>query len=256
MKKSLKSHAKKVLRGGTAATGAVSLATLGLTTCSDNGGGGGVVDPAPPPPLTCKEGNHGQNLDAFGSLPGPSPATLRVDLADFYHSQVGIDTLYVTDTTGAVFDSLNTDIYHEYLGGRIRLYFTLDSLSVTEVKFTLKGTWKLKAGSCNFQRLFTCTIKQNGSVTVTQRELRLPLDVPRDVRIELVDRDGLRVNLRAAMVGEGVPEWRATAGKLERMGRLGVTWELPSEPGYYQVELSVDRGVHGIGFDALAMEVS
>jgi hypothetical protein len=37
---------------------------------------------------------------------------------------------------------------------------------------------------------------------------------------------------------------------------LGVTWELPPEPGYYQVELSVDRGIHGVGFDALALEVS
>ena len=132
---------------------------------------------------------------------------------------------------------------------------TLDSLTVTEVKFTLKGTWDLQAGPCNFQRTFTVTI-DNGEVQVTQRERKFPLEPSRDVRIELVERDGLRVDLRAAMSGEGTPEWRATAGRLECIGRLGVTWHLPAEPGFYQVELSVDRGVRGVGFDALALEVT
>jgi hypothetical protein len=162
-----------------------------------------------------------------------------------------IDTVYVASITGAKVDSLTFAPPYP-----IQIYCTLDSLEVKQVQFTLKGTWSLVDGPCNFQRTFTCKIGQNGGVTITQREGRLPLDVPRDVHIELVDRDGLRVNLRAAVAGEGTPEWRATAGKLERVGRLGVTWELPPEPGYYQVELSVDRGIHGVGFDALALEVS
>jgi len=33
-------------------------------------------------------------------------------------------------------------------------------------------------------------------------------------------------------------------------------WELPPDPGFHQIELSVDRGIHGIGFEALALEVS
>jgi hypothetical protein len=228
-----------------AAGGTVTLATLGLTTCSDDDGcGGGVVDPLPPP-LTCTDADHGQNLQSGGSVQEDS---LTVWLFDAEHSHAALDTLTVTDVLGAVLDSVYTR------PGYIQLRFTLDSLTTTEVKFTLVGTWGLQAGPCPFQRTFTVTVG-GGSVTVAQRERRFPLEPSRDVRIELVDRDGLRVNLRAALSGEGVPEWRVTAGSLERTGRLGVTWQLPAEPGFYQVELSVDRGVHGVGFDALALEV-
>jgi hypothetical protein len=205
--------------------------------------------------MLCKDADHGQNLQGIASLPGPSPTLLRVHLFDAGHSYANIDEVYVTNTTGASFDSLQVSAQGYHSEG-MTLYFTLDSLTVTQVTFMVRGNWNLKAGICAFQRVFTCTINQNGSVDVTQRERRLPLDVPRNVRIELVDRDGLRVNLRAAVTGEGTPEWRATGGTLERNGRLAVTWELPPEPGYYQVELSVDRGIHGIGFDALALEVS
>ena len=244
-RRSLRSRTKAVLRGGTAATGAVSLATLGLTTCSGENGGG-VVDPVPPPALECKDADHGQNLHATATL---KDLALNVELYDFSHSYADFDTVAVTDVIGASLDSL------EVRGQELQVSLTLDSLAVTEVKFTVAGTWTLKSGPCDFQRAFTVTISQGG-ITVTQREKRLPLDVPRDVHIELVDRDGLRVNLRAAMAGEGTPEWRATAGTLERVGRLGVTWELPPDPGYYQIEVSVDHGVQGIGFDALALEVS
>jgi hypothetical protein len=241
--KSLRSRLKSTVRGSAAASGTVTLATLGLTTCN---GGCGVEDPLPPPPLTCKQANHGQNI-FVGSEPLDSTAlTLHM-----WPAEVGIDTVYVASISGATVDSLIVTSQPV-----IHLHCTLDSLEVSQVKFTLKGTWQLQSGPCNFQRTFTCTIGQNGHVDVTQLERRLPLDVPRDVRIELVDRDGLCVNLRAAVEGEGTPEWRATAGKIERVGRLGLTWELPPDPGYYQIEVSVDRGVHGIGFDALALEVS
>ncbi|HEX6790550.1 MAG TPA: hypothetical protein VF247_04500, partial [Candidatus Krumholzibacteria bacterium] len=75
MKKNRKSRiARTVATGGT-----VTLATLGLTTCDD----GGVEDPLPPPPLVCKDGNHGQNLSAHGSIDSLS---LRVTLIDWEHS--------------------------------------------------------------------------------------------------------------------------------------------------------------------------
>lgn len=242
-------RARRLISGST-----VTIATVGLTTCQNENNGGGVIDPAPPPPLTCNEGNQGQNLYGYGSFPGPTMANIEIYLFDPEHSHARVDTLSVEDVTGASFDSLLvTGSYYRF---QAHLFFTLDSLSVQEVKFTLKGTWNLDKGPCSFLRIFTCKINQNGTIDVTQRERRLPLDVPRDVHIELVDRNGLRVNLRAAVAGEGTPEWRATAGKLERVGRLGIMWELPADPGYYQIELSVDRGVHGIGFDALALEVS
>lgn len=248
-KRSLRSRAKAALRGGAATGGTVSLATLGLTTCDGNSGGG-VVDPAPPPPLVCKDANQGQNLAAHATVDNLS---LEVSLFNSgKHCCVHVDTVSVTNVVGATLDSLTVPAAYY---ARMQLALTLDSLSVTQVTFTLAGTWDLNSGPCDFQRTFTVTI-DNGNVHVTQRERRLPLDVPRNVRIELVDRDGLRVNLRAALNGEGTPEWRVAAGKLERLGRLGVTWELPSEPGYYQIELSVDRGTRGIGFDALALEVS
>lgn len=244
-KRSLRSRAKSALRGGAAASGAVSLATLGLTTCQSDGGG--VVDPPPPPPLTCKDVDHGQNFYASANV---DSLALYVVLSGVSHTQESLDTVLVTDVLGA---TLNTSAV---VSRNVQLSLTLDSLAVKEVKITLKGRWTLESGPCNFQRTFTCAIQPNGTVQVTQREQRLPFDVPRDVHIELVDRDGLRVNLRAAVAGEGTPEWRATAGTLERNGRLSVIWELPPDPGLYQIELSVDRGIHGIGFDALALEVS
>jgi len=33
-------------------------------------------------------------------------------------------------------------------------------------------------------------------------------------------------------------------------------WEVPPGPGFQQSGLSVERGSHGIGFEALALEVS
>lgn len=232
----------KALRREVAATGTITLATVGLATCTS---GCGVNDPVPPPPLTCKEANHGQNIYAEGSL---DSTALNIRL---WPDRSPVDTVYVSSMTGASVDSLVVDSPYP-----IRIYCTLDSLDVKQVKFTVRGTWSLESGPCNFQRTFTARVLSNGELDISRRETRLPLDVPRDVHIELVDRDGLRVNLRAAVAGEGTPEWRATAGKLERVGRLDVTWELPPDPGFYQIELSVDRGTRGIGFDALALEVS
>jgi hypothetical protein len=240
-KRSLRSRARSALRGSAAASGTVTLATLGLTTCN---GGCGVEDPLPPPPLVCKEANHGQNLSAYGTL---QDVALLVHI--YSHFYAPIDTVSVSDVVGATLDSLKVG------ANFLEPAFTLDSLAVTEVRFRVSGRFNLAGGPCNFQRIFTVTIN-DGQVDVAQREGRLPLDTSRDVRIELVEREGLRVMLRAAVAGAGTPEWRATAGTLERIGRLAVTWDLPPEPGYYQIELSVDRGARGVGFDALALEVT
>ena len=203
----------------------------------------------PPPPLECKDANQGQNLFVEGAVDSLSLRVTVFNIGD--HCCVEVDTVYVTDVMGARLDSLEAMSHY----GGAQLWFTLDSLATTEVRFTLKGTWLLNKGPCNFQRTFTVKIN-SGQVTVTQRVRKFPLEPSRDVRIELVERDGLRVQLRAAGSGEGTPEWRVTGGALERLGRLDVVWALPPEPGYYQIELSLDRGTRGVGFDALALEVT
>lgn len=63
------------------------------------------------------------------------------------------------------------------------------------------------------------------------------------------------MRLRASGTDECAARWRVTAGTLERVGVVGAVWYLPSEPGFYQVEVVVDRGERGFGFDALALEV-
>ena len=99
----------------------------------------------------------------------------------FSNSPVVVDTAYVIGLVGATLDSLDT-------GGTILLNFTLDSDTTSQVTFTLNGTFDLDAGPCDFTRAFVVTI-DSGTVNVAQRRQRLPLDLARDIRIELVERD-------------------------------------------------------------------
>jgi hypothetical protein len=231
------SDAKTAVRRGVATGSTVTLATLGLSNCTD--GGGGAVDPPPPPPLVCADANQGQNLSGVGAL---QDSTLTVNL--FSYPDVLVDTLYVSDVVGATLDSLDAS-------GPIRLEFTVESDTTSQVTFTLAGTFDLDGGPCDF----TVTI-DNGNVDVAQRRLHLPLGVGRDIRIELVERDGLRIRLKAAGTTNLEAAWRVTAGSFERLEDGDIMWQLPSEPGFYQVELLVDRGERGFGFDALSLEVS
>lgn len=240
-RRSRTSDAKTAVRRGVVTGSTVTLATLGLTNCTD--GGGGAVDPLPPPPLVCADANQGQNLVGIGAL---QDSTLTVNL--FLSQSVLVDTLYVADVVGATLDSLDAS-------GPIRLDFTVDSDTTSQVTFTVAGTFGLGEGPCDFTRAFTATI-DNGNVDVAQRRLNLPLGVSRDIRIELVERDGLRVRLRAAGATDLTVVWSVTAGAFERRDDAEIVWQLPSEPGFYQVELFIDRGERGFGFDALSFEVS
>lgn len=225
-----------------AARGTVTLATFGLSGCDD--GCGTSVDPPPPPPLVCADARHGQNLVATGAL---EDSTLTVHMfSDDYYG--GVDTVYVTDLVGAALDSLQVG------SNFFELTLTLDSLSTTQVTFTLAGTFKLEAGPCDFSRHFTVTIT-GSNVKVAQLPRELPLGKGRDLRIELVERDGRRVRLRPVGAGSEVSVWSVTGGVFEPCQDGGIVWELPSEPGFYQVDLYVDRGENGFGFDALSFEV-
>lgn len=238
-RRSRASEAKKAVRRGVATGSTVTLATLGLTNCTNSGS----VDPPPPPPLVCADANQGQNLVGSGTL---QDSTLTVNLRSLGY--VRVDTLYVANVVGATLDSLD-------ISGRIRLDFTMDSDTTSQVTFTVAGTFDLAKGPCDFTRAFTVTI-DNGNVDVAQQRLRLPLGNSRDIRIKLVERNGLRVRLKAAGATGLTAVWSVTAGTFEQVDDADIVWRLPSEPGFYQVELFVDRGVRGFGFDALSLEVS
>ena len=225
-----------------ATRGTVTLATLGLTSCEN--GCGGAVDPLPPPPLVCAKAQHGQNLEATGTLED-STLTVEIHSFDYYG---GVDTVYVTDLVGAALDSL------EVGANFFELTLTLDTRSTTQVTFTLAGTFRLEAGPCDFSRNFTVTIT-GSDVKVAHLQRELPLGMGRDLRIELVERDGRRVRLRPAGAASEVPIWSVTGGVFEPCENGGIVWDLPSEAGFYQVDLYVDRGENGFGFDALSFEV-
>jgi len=230
-------HRTALVTGGT-----VTVATLGLSTC-DNGCGTSV-DPPPPPALVCSDANQGQNMVATGALVD-SFLTVNIVSSEYYP---GVDTVHADNVTGATLDTLKVN------SNSLELNFTLDSSSTTQVTFTLAGTLRLQAGPCDFSRDFTVTI--NGTaVTVAQVTRELPLVPGRDARIELVERDGRRVRLRAAGTGSERVVWSVTGGVFEPCEDGGVVWELPPETGFYQVELYVDRGADGYGFDALSLQV-
>lgn len=237
-KKRPRSHRRVLVTGGT-----VTVATLGLSNC-DNGCGTSV-DPLPPPPLVCSEADQGENLRATASLED-SLLTVSLQSTDGYH---GVDTAYVDNVVGATLDSL------EVTGTSFRATLVLDSLTVTEVTFTLAGTLRLESGACDFSRNFTVTI-DGGNVTVAQvRPRELPLIPGRDVRIELVERDGRRLRLRPGGAGTVPAVWNVTGGRFEECGDGCILWELPAEAGFYRVDLYVDRGEGSFGFDALSFQV-
>ena len=55
--------------------------------------------------------------------------------------------------------------------------------------------------------------------------------------------------------GERTLEWTVTDGSLERDEDDRVRWTVPDAAGLYQVEVVMDYGPDGLGFDALAVEV-
>ena len=229
------------LKRGLVTGGTVTLATLGCSSCNDNG----AVDP-PPPPLVCGDVEAGQTLFADGFRSG---SELRVQIHRYGASWTDVP---------AVLDLAGLTLLHVDLSsnGSVLIQFGLTSETTLAGRFTISGTMKLTNGEiCTVTRRFTVTIRGE-TVEVAEAAVSVPLENRNRARIELVRQDGLQVLLRAASASPGWKlVWSTTEGSLEQREK-GVLWTLPSKPGFYQVELLTDHGERGFGIDTLPVEVS
>lgn len=226
---------RRLFMGGT-----VTVATVGCSTCTDNG----AVDP-PPPPLNCGDVDSGQSFIAQGTV---ADTILTVELIETSPAALAEEPV-ITGLTGVTLDSL------EYELERVTLHFSLDSDTTTTGQFTVSGRLTDGRNTCPFNRTFVFMI-DSGNVEVTLRERVLPLGHTGGAKIELVRRVGLEVTLRA--IGPSSDSqllWTVTGGSCRTEGEDGLVWTLPGTRGFHQVQLMVDHGPDGFGFDALTLEV-
>ncbi|MBI3180530.1 MAG: hypothetical protein HYZ28_00045 [Myxococcales bacterium] len=236
----------KKLAGGVS----LAVASAGLTNCLCVG----AVDPAPPP-LECGKVDGGQSLGANGIFSGN---TLTITIFDQQFSAQVLAGATVTNVQGATLRTVDTS------SGNLVVTLDLPTSDggaadggAASGSFTAEGTLgDARGSSCTFRRTFSFTLSGN-TVQVAMRGEGLPLGVPHQATIALVQRRGQEVVLeaRTAFQGSRKMEWAATAGELSRDGDR-VLWRLPSEPGLYQVELVVDYGDEGLAFDAFNLEVA
>lgn len=226
--------------------GGVTLATLGLSTCINNG----AVDPAPPP-LVCSDVAKGEPLVASAILAG-TELRVRINLGDIV-AGAWVERPAVTDLMGVTLKDVVLSTDKEDLS----VILTLDAPTRKTGAFTLKGDVMGYANpKCPVERRFTFSI-DGVVVKIAQAGRALPLSVRDRVTIALAGRDGRAVELRADGAGAGARlDWTATAGRVEAAAGGGVRWILPDEPGLYQIELLVDRGEEGVVLDALTLEVT
>lgn len=53
-----------------------------------------------------------------------------------------------------------------------------------------------------------------------------------------------------------IAAWTVSHGTIDTADADRARWRLPEEPGIYQVQLVVDYGDDGLGFDAMVLEVT
>ena len=229
---------------------AVALASSGLTGCGDGGSsevtGIGGVDP-PPPPLECDTVDEGQRLTVRAALEAD---TLTVTI---YQSDGGWTRVAVTDVVGASLVGMTLESLD------IVLDFRLDSPPPTSGSFRLEGSL-VGTGSvlCDVTRSFTFTIDgQNVEIALVPTPW-LPLAARHRAEIAVVAQRGLSLELEARTRYK-LPrraEWSATGGTIREGPGSRAYWELPPEPGFYQVEVIVDYGADGLAMDWLNLEVT
>lgn len=242
----IKDKAKKA--AGAAA--GVAIATTGLSNC-DNGG---AVDPLPPA-LQCNAVDEGQTLVPTATLSGD---TVTVEIRNQAISGSEWIRVAITDVTGA------TVVGIEVPGGGsfnpIVLELKLATAMTTTGSFKLTATLldPINRVSCPVERTFTFDIV-TGIVQITMRlGDSLPLAARHAAHIVLLGRGDGVVDLEAGSPYDGrrIAAWTVSHGTIDITEADRARWRLPEEPGIYQVQLVVDYGDDGLGFDAMTVEVT
>jgi len=244
----IKELSQKVALGGS-----VTLASVGLPACSDNG----AVDPAPPP-IKCEAVGEGASLTATATL---DQTTVLVQIQETgqapdlpYYFARWDAAPQVTGLDGVSLTEVALDPNDNRM---VKVELELESAGTTSASFTLEGTLTDSYDTkCAVTRTFTLTIT-GGAVEIALQRRRLPLEERQPAAIEIVRRRALAVELRASGAeGAERVRWSVTAGKVVRQRDDRVTWLLPDVPGLYQAELLVERGGRGLAIDTLALEVA
>lgn len=241
----------KAKRAASTAVG-VSLATSGLSNCTNIGG----VDP-PPPPFQCDDLADGQTLQA-------SAERDSLDLEITIESLAPGRWLTATVENPVNMQVVNVERTQDGLGPVV-VDFTLDNDSVKTASFDFVGQAEDTfgaGGTCMVTRTFNV---QLDAVTVSLKQAEVfPLEARQPPEIVVLGRTGRQVHLQAQSTFRGPREiaWTATAGTVldaaspASPAQDRITWQLPDAPGIHQIEVVMDYGRLGIGFDVLRLEVS
>lgn len=232
----IKKIAGKILLGGT-----VTFAAANCSNCGDNG----AVDPSPPP-LNCSDIGAGQTLVTSATL---ADSLVSVKITPGV-SGVWKETPEIVDPSG--FSLMSVSLSQPW---EVEAELKLDSLTITSGEFTLRGTLDNPTSSCSIERTFTVTIDA-GNVSIAQSSTYLPLGNRSAAKIELVDKSGFDVRLRANRPASDTNVyWSVTGGSFESDEVDEITWRLPRERGLYQAELVTDHGPNGLAVDTIVLEV-
>jgi hypothetical protein len=234
---------ERAKRAATAAV-SVSLATAGLSSCNDNG----AVDPLPPP-FVCADNSAGQALGAIGSL-------RDLELGILIRSSVLLRWVSAEVTKVVNATVLNVTVPDNGFGG-VSVSLQLDSASVGSGSFDFQSVAQSEDGQrCEISRTFQFSIVDG--VTISLSEVKpLPLGARQMPTIFVQRREGTRIELGAtsAYPNPRSIDWTATEGSVKKLADDQVEWTVPQKAGMYQIEVVMDYGDDGFGFDAMAVEV-
>lgn len=225
--------------------GGVAIATLGLSTCIDNG----AVDPAPEP-FECSGNSASKDLSATAEVNAEGRIVVRLfhsgEASATWKSAPKIEDVTSATVASAAFEAEDQSIYRVVLE---------PAQGATTGTFHVVGTFTGDDVDCPVDRVLTFTIDSSG-VTVARRD-DLPLGTRARAAISIERHEGQEVHLAATGAFAGATlGWTATAGAVETGADGRARWRLPEAPGLYQIELLVDRGREGLHIDTLTLEVT
>ena len=234
---------------------AATAAGVSLTTTLSNCGNDPVVADPPPPPLECPLVGEGQTLFAMGWL---SIDTLTAEIRDNSATISEWQGVEVSDLVGATLVGIEIPSRSSQ---PIVLTLKLETPSTTTGSFKLSGTLReLQLPSHEtfaVERTFTFTVSGGDVVIAMRMRDTLPLLARHRAQIVQLGRDDGVVDLEARTRYEGrhTAAWSVAQGSIEVEGENRARWRLPEKPGIYQVQVVVDYGVDGLGFDEMMVEV-